>query len=66
MSKISWLVRNDTVARRIGEAGLALAGRVTYERELERSGGVISAAFRYFNGQPESSWPFGLPPPTSE
>ena len=62
MSKISWLARNDTAARRIGEAGLALAETLTYEREVERSAAVISAAFRYFGGQSEGSAPYGRPP----
>jgi len=60
MDKISWLARNDAAARRIGEAGLALAGHLTYEREIARSTSVISAAFRYFNGGTETIGPFGI------
>jgi hypothetical protein len=57
--KVRWLVRNDTAAQRIGQAGLALAERLTYEREIARSAAVIGAAFRYFNGRPEGVGPFG-------
>jgi hypothetical protein len=59
MAKISWLERNDEVAQRIGQEGLALAERLTYEREIGRSVSVIESAFRYFNGRPEGVGPFG-------
>ena len=59
MSKISWLIKNDGEAQRIGRAGLALAEHLTYEREIDRSVPTISAAFRYFNGKPEGVGPFG-------
>ena len=59
MSKISWLIKNDSEAQRIGRAGLALAEHLTYEREIGRSVPTISAAFRYFNGKPEGVGPFG-------
>ena len=49
MDRIAWLRNNDEEARRIGEAGLALAGRLSYKAEIERSASTISAAFRYFN-----------------
>jgi hypothetical protein len=59
MDKIGWLVRNDTAAKRIGQAGLALAEHLTYEREIARSAEVISAAFRYFDGRTDLATPFG-------
>jgi hypothetical protein len=59
LDKVRWLTRNDSAAQRIGQAGLALAERLTYERELGRSEKVITAAFRYFNGRPEGATPYG-------
>lgn len=59
MEKTSWLMKNDSVAEGIGRAGLALAERLTYDREIARSVSVISAAFRYFNGRPGAIGPFG-------
>jgi hypothetical protein len=59
MSKINWLTVNDSRAQRIGQSGLELAERLTYDREIERGMAVISAAFRYFNGRPEGVGPYG-------
>jgi len=59
IDKIYWLIRNDEAAERIGRTGLALAERLTYEREIGRSANVISAAFRYFNGRAEGMGPYG-------
>ncbi|HUB10659.1 MAG TPA: glycosyl transferase family 90 [Acetobacteraceae bacterium] len=59
MDKIGWLARNDGAAQRIGQGGLALAERLTYEREIARSARVVAAAFRYLNGKPEGVGPYG-------
>jgi hypothetical protein len=59
VDKIRWIARNDGAARRIGECGHELAQRITYEREIDRSVKVISAAFRYFNGRPQGVGPYG-------
>ncbi len=59
VDKIEWLKGNDSIAQKIGAEGWALAQRLTYEREIERSGAVISSAFRYFNGHPDGEPPFG-------
>jgi Glycosyl transferase family 90 len=59
VDKIRWLARNDGVAQRIGECGNELAQRLTYEREIDRGVGVISAAFRYFNGRAKGVGPYG-------
>lgn len=61
MEKIRWLDRHESVAVRIGENGRRLAEQLSYEREIERSVPVISAAFRYFRGQTEDATPFGRP-----
>jgi hypothetical protein len=59
MAKISWLAQNDAIAQRVGQNGLALAERLTYDREVKRSASVISAAFRYFNGRRDGVGPYG-------
>lgn len=61
MEKIHWLDRHESQAIRIGENGRRLAELLTYEREIERSVPVISAAFKYFRGQTEDAMPFGRP-----
>jgi hypothetical protein len=59
MDKIGWLSRNDTIAQRIGQGGLALAEHLTYEREITRSAAVVSSAFRRFSGGTGLVGPFG-------
>jgi hypothetical protein len=61
MEKIRWLDRHQSAAVRIGENGRRLAEFLTYEREIERSVPVISAAFQYFRGQTDEATPFGRP-----
>jgi hypothetical protein len=61
MDKIRWLDRHQSVAVRIGLNGQRLAEELSYEREIERSVPVISAAFRYFRDQTEDATPFGRP-----
>ena len=58
MEKIRWLDRHERAAMRIGENGRRLAEQLTYEREIERSVPVISAAFRYFSGQTADAAPY--------
>lgn len=59
MEKIGWLSRNDVVAERIGQGGLALAEHLSYQREIGRSAAVVGAAFRHFNGRPGLVGPYG-------
>jgi hypothetical protein len=59
IDKVKWLRRNDRFAQEIGRRGLELAELLSYERELNQSVSVISAAFRYFNGQPGEIGPYG-------
>jgi hypothetical protein len=59
LDKIRWLRSHDTFAEGVGQRGLELAERLTYERELQRSVPVISAAFRYFRGNRDRVAPFG-------
>lgn len=59
MDKIRWLNRNDRLAQEIGHRGFQLADELSYERELQRSVPVISAAFRYSNGHAQESAPYG-------
>ncbi len=59
LEKIRWLERHDDFARKVGQAGLALAERLTYDRELQRSVPTISAALRYFRGDYGIITPFG-------
>ena len=59
MEKISWLNKNDEYAKKVGEAGRALAHSITYDREMAASANVISQCFRYFNGEKSNINPFG-------
>jgi hypothetical protein len=59
MDKIQWLNRHDTFTQKVGQNGRQLADRLTYERELQRSVPVISAAFRYFRGEMDNFAPYG-------
>jgi len=65
IDKVKWLGRNDRTAQEIGRRGLELAELLSYERELNRSIPVISAAFRYFNGRPGSVGPYGRASPAT-
>ena len=57
--KVSWLRRNDETAEAIGRRGQQLAERLSYERELDRSVPVISAAVSYFSGRAGAVGPYG-------
>ena len=57
--KIEWLRTNDDQARAIGEAGLALARSLDYERELTLAHRTIRAAFRDLRDAPELEIEFG-------
>jgi len=59
IEKIEWLREHDDAARRIGEAGLALAASMSRTSELQRARATISAAIRYFAGRPEIMIAFG-------
>ena len=56
--KVRWLSTHDHVAQSIGQAGLALAGQLTFAAELRRSVPVIASAFRYYRGAGLAA-PFG-------
>jgi hypothetical protein len=57
--KIDWLIRNDRFARKVGQAGRALAEKLTYHRELARSADTVANCFRYFNTPDGAGTPFG-------
>ena len=59
IDKVKWLRRNDRIAQEIGRRGLEVAELLSYERELNQSVSVISAAFRYFNGRPGEVGSYG-------
>ena len=60
VDKLRWLRQHDAAAHAIGERGQALALSMDYEGELQRAGRTITAALRYFAGQPETELRFGL------
>jgi hypothetical protein len=60
VDKIDWLRTHDDAARAIGEHGRALGLSMDYEGELQRAGRTITAALRYFAGQPETELHFGV------